>query len=829
MIRIAGFTFGQATVPGETIEDKNVRMQWWRDARFGMFIHWGASSLLGGEWNGKAYGDACFLPQNAKMPIHEYAEALSAFNPVDFNAEEWVQLAQAAGMKYIVFIAKHHDGFAMWKSDASAFNIADHTVFGRDVLTELADACKKYEMPLGLYYSQARDWFHPGGAIGLRNMPTWDDAQKGDFAQYIRNVAVPQVRELLTRYGTVSVLWWDTPDQMTPELAEELSALLPLQPGIITNSRLLNRDGTGGDFDTPERYIPRFRDPPDRDMEVCDTIGFRWVYTFTDKDWKSPKELIHKLIEISSKGGNFLLNVGPNERGVIPEPQREPLLGVGAWLEQHGEAIYGTQQGPFRYWEAGRATAKGQKIYLHVLDWPSDGQLSVPLSNTPLAVYPLTNSAQSLAVQFSEQGVMVDVSSISPDPIASVLVMELGEPPVPIRQGHAPDPETGAYRLTAVDGERYGLQLRLVGDVIPRWANGNYYVSWPIYVETPGRYAVQMTYSCAPNLSGGTCKIDFDGQAVVFQTQSTASLQDFQTFDAGQVTFSEAGSVEVELRLPQRPDPSAIQIREIILIPASEPPPSPGDPSGTISVVPIGSAGNAAHSSGYGSVGYEYSIGKYEITAKEWANAVKADPRIAVGSEGAPFNTGTKPAVKVAWIGAAMFCNWLTSGDAYTGAYLFNASGVLTRIDRAAALAAYRTVYVLPTEDEWVKAAYWTGSGYSRYPNGTNVAPEAGTQANVNNVLAAAWAVGSGLKEQNGTYDMLGNAGEWTENSFGGPDSLTASRVMRDAGAYRFGARDIDYRDAALSERAIDFAHHYYGFRIAALNAPAKGKMVINF
>jgi len=565
MMLAAAPLHAQPTFPGESAAQRDARMQWWRDARYGMFIHWSASSVLGGEWNGKAYGDGCFLLQDAKMPVDDYATALATFNPVKFDAERWVLLAKEAGMKYIVFTAKHHDGFAMWDSKASAFNVVDHTPFGRDVVAELTAACEKHGLKLGLYYSHARDWYHPGGAIGLRDMPPWDEKQRGDFADYVHGVAVPQVRELLTNYGPIAALWWDTPDKMTPQLADAFTQLLPLRPGIVTNSRLLNRDGTGGDFDTPERYIPPYRRSPDRDMEVCMTIGRNWMHTRTDGDWQSAAQLLHQLIDIAGKGGNLLLNVAPTELGEMPAPSVERLRTIGRWLDAHGEAIYATRQGPFRYWDSGRATAKDGKLFLHVFNWPNDGKLLVPIAGAPSSAYALTNASQTFATRTTEHGLVIDVPDEPLDALASVIVVELADAPIAIRQGRLPD-EAGTYHLTATNGERYGLRLRLVGDVIPNWPVSAYRVTWPIYVESPGDYTVRLVYSCDPQQAGGTMQVKFNEQTLTATTQATASLDDYRAFDAGRVRFDRAQSVEVELTQPQRPSPTAVRFKSIELV-----------------------------------------------------------------------------------------------------------------------------------------------------------------------------------------------------------------------------------------------------------------------
>ena len=293
------------------------RMQWWREARFGMFIHWGVYSVPAGTWKGqqsKHIGE--WLMLDYKIPVAEYAALTPRFNPVKFNAEEWVKMAKDAGMKYIVITSKHHDGFAMFHSRASAYNIYDATPFKRDPLKELAEACQKQGLKLGFYYSQCQDWHHPGGAAAKGGH--WDPAQDGSMDDYIDKVAVPQVKELLTNYGPVAVLWWDTPVNMTAQRVEKLLPLLKIQPQIVTNNRL-DRGKLTGDFSTPEQKIPE-TGIAGKDWETCMTMNSTWGYKSFDQNWKSTEKLIRNLVDIASKGGNYLLNVGPTSEGTFPEP-----------------------------------------------------------------------------------------------------------------------------------------------------------------------------------------------------------------------------------------------------------------------------------------------------------------------------------------------------------------------------------------------------------------------------------------------------------------------------------------------------------------------------
>ena len=433
----------------ETSKDK--RMKWWREAKFGMFIHWGDYSLLAGVYKGHQMrrGGAEWIMNRMKIPVKEYQQYAKKFNPTKYDADAWVKLAKEAGMKYIVITAKHHDGFAMFKTKASKWNIVDATPYGKDVLKPLAIACKKYGIKLGFYYSQAQDWNNPGGAAARRvttegwlnpdsakidaytkaHNGHWDPIQTSkSMTEYINNVAVPQVRELLTNYGDVSVLWWDTPVDMTDEYAEKLQALLKLQPNIITNNRL-KRPNFPGDTQTPEQKIPTKEEMKGKDWETCMTMNGTWGYKSYDHNWKSSKTLIRNLIDIASKGGNYLLNVGPKADGTFPEASIERLRDIGKWMKVNSEAIYATEASPLDSLGWGRCTMKADGdntiLYLFVFDWPADGKLIVPGLKNKIITSDLLANGSNLIAESKENNTIIKVPSAAPDSTASVIKLKV--------------------------------------------------------------------------------------------------------------------------------------------------------------------------------------------------------------------------------------------------------------------------------------------------------------------------------------------------------------------------------------------------------------------
>ncbi|RME59073.1 MAG: alpha-L-fucosidase, partial [Caldilineae bacterium] len=384
------------------------RLNWWRDAKFGMFIHWGLYAIPAGIWKGQEIpGIGEWIMYRAQIPVAEYEQLAARFNPVQFDADAWVSLAKRAGQKYMVITSKHHDGFCLFKSAVTDYNMVDATPFKRDVIAELAEACRKQDMPLGFYYSQTQDWHHPDG-----DGNDWDfDPADKDFAAYIEDYVKPQVRELLTNYGPVAIIWFDTPKGISLEQSRSLLELVhSIQPNCLVCGRLGN--GLGDYASAGDNRIPDAR--VDLDWETPATINDTWGFKVNDHNWKSTTDLLHKLVDIVSKGGNYLLNVGPTAEGVIPQPSVERLEAMGAWLAVNGASIYGTRPGPIQGVAGLRSTQKDGRTYVHVLDWPGDGVLH--LAGVQAEQARLLATGEELPLHPTADGVEVHGPGAAPDP-----------------------------------------------------------------------------------------------------------------------------------------------------------------------------------------------------------------------------------------------------------------------------------------------------------------------------------------------------------------------------------------------------------------------------
>ena len=422
----------------ESAAERDARMAWWRDARFGMFIHWGVYAVPAGTYKGaRIPGIGEWIMSHAHVPIPEYEQFVHRFNPTKFDPDQWVRIAKDAGMKYIIITSKHHDGFAIFNSTVSAYDIVDATPFHRDAIRALATAAHRQGMKFGVYYS-IMDWHHPD-AQGP-NFPDYNSTTFSNphFDRYVESYMRPQLTELIKQYPEIDVLWFDgewIADWTDARGKVIYDYLRSLKPSLIINNRVghtrqglsgLDRQGRIGlgDFGTPEQRVPP-EGLPGVDWETCMTMNDTWGFKSYDDDWKDTRTLLRTLIDVASKGGNLLLNVGPTAEGIIPAPSVNRLSEMGAWMRVNGDAIYGTNVSPYGQPVWGRYTTRGDRVFAHVFDWPKDGRLELTgVKDAPTRAYLLVDK-QALQIEHSASGVAIRLPPVPPSTIASVLVLEM--------------------------------------------------------------------------------------------------------------------------------------------------------------------------------------------------------------------------------------------------------------------------------------------------------------------------------------------------------------------------------------------------------------------
>jgi alpha-L-fucosidase len=556
----------------ESEADRDARLQWWREARFGMFIHWGVYSVPAGAYDGVEYeriGE--WIMNTAEIPVATYREYAKQFNPVKYDPEFWAELAKEAGMKYVVITSKHHDGFALFPSEVTDWDIADASPYGKDLIGPLADATRNRGLRFGLYYSQAQDWVHPGGAKARHGLDGWDPAHAGDFDEYLTRVAIPQTREILDRYN-LDVLWWDTPVEMNLARAERFLPVLEPYPNLIVNNRLV-RPEPRGDFDTPEQRIPGTG--IDGDWETCMTMNTTWGYKSFDHNWKSSEMLIRNLIDIASKGGNYLLNIGPKPDGTIPRESIDRLRDIGRWMQVNGESIYGTTAGPTARPEWGRITTKrgdgASTLYLNVFDWPADGRLPVSIDNRVTDCFLLADPKRKFAVERHEgAGVTVQLSGSAPDAISSVVVLQLAGEPIAL-QTAAPQDKEGNVRLTALDADIHSAlntEPRAEGEGrnmhIGYWGDPNAWLRFKMQIDRPGTFRVAV--QTASVSESNKLQLRIGEQSLSVDIPQTGDYGEYEQTRVGQVTLGSPGVYELDV-VPVQAGWKPVNLRSIRLTP----------------------------------------------------------------------------------------------------------------------------------------------------------------------------------------------------------------------------------------------------------------------
>lgn len=460
---------------------------WFRDARFGLFIHWGLYSIPAGVWQGRTYDEHLgeWIKWHAKIPLADYDRLAEQFNPEGFDARAWVRLAQQAGMRYLVFTTKHSDGFAMWHTRTSPRNIVDASPWGRDPVRELSEACAEAGMPFGIYYSHALDWSSPFAA------QHWIDpeAHTRDMARHFREVTYPQLTELLTGYGPLAVVWFDVPFLVTPELAEELRAFVHrLQPSCLINGRIgpiVSDYLSFGDNLIPESV----QSAPG---ETCATINNTWGYKTHDEAWKSPAELLETLLDLTAKNTTYLLNVGPRGDGRFPEPAIAALETVGAWLHAHADAVYGAVGIPGWSQPAGaRLLRKGERWFLHVLQ-PDQPITLDGLVTPPVLAWRFANPIGA-PVSFTHADNTLHLEALGGSVAPGVVELAFATEPtflpatVQTASGLITLPASDA-RVIDADTSTSLNPLGRVSDIAPRPGK----LAWTFTVLRPGRYSVSV-------------------------------------------------------------------------------------------------------------------------------------------------------------------------------------------------------------------------------------------------------------------------------------------------------------------------------------------------
>ena len=589
---VAALLLAASGPPGAppAVPPKDERLAWWRDARFGMFIHFGLYSTPAGTWDGKPVGGVGeWLLQNARIdPIAYEKELVPRFNPVNFDAREWARIAKDAGMGYVVITTKHHDGFALWDSDSSEYDVMA-TPFRRDIMKELSDAVRAEGLRICWYHS-IMDWHHPD----YQPRREWD-ARPVDPASFPRYVdfMFAQLRELLTNYGDIGILWFDGEWEGTwnHDWGKRTDDFVrSLQPRIIVNNRVdSGRAGmegftadehARGDYGTPEQTIPP-NGMPGKDWETCMTMNDTWGYKASDGNWKSARTMIRMLCDIASKGGNFLLNVGPKGDGTIPAESVERLRRMGEWMRVNGESIRGTQASPFtKKLPWGRATMRSLKgewkdatrLYLHVFDWPADGTLRLEgISNAAWGAQVLGATDRAPAVRQDAGAIVVSGLGATPaDPDCTVVRIDLkGEPEVtPFAVTPAADDSVTCMAADAVVTGSIQYEDRFAN--LGWWRDMASEARWPVSMPAAGTFDATIDYAASAEC-GGTAEwiVRAGGKDVARGTAELpgrAGWGDFAALPLGRIALP-AGPCEFAVKARRKAGDSFVNLRSVRMAP----------------------------------------------------------------------------------------------------------------------------------------------------------------------------------------------------------------------------------------------------------------------
>lgn len=537
-----------------------------------MFLHFGLYAVPGGVWKGKNYyGCSEWLQRRGKIPIAEYETIAKEFNPVSFNAEEWVRFAKDQGFRYIIITTKHHDGFAMFGSKVSKYNIVEATPFKRDLIKELADACKKLDMKLGFYYSQSQDWYE-ADAIGN----DWDfKDHKKNFQKYLDEKCKPQLEELLTNYGEVAILWFDTPQEITKEESQQLVDWVhKFQPNCLTSSRVGNNLGEYQALQ--DHNLPR--NPINRPFEALFTHNESWGYSKLDKNFRSPKEILHILLASNSKGGNLILNIGPKPDGVFQEESIRDFRVIGDWLKKNAEAVYSTKASPYKDMPWGHITTKPGTLYLHVMNWPGNGQLRLPFTGASVTHAGFLASGKKITVTKKGDDILLQLPVTAPDKLCTVIKIAYSgtlqpDKVLPVEAGYTTVlyPEWAIVSGTAKAARERWMEE--FGDwhyasIVTGWKTPADKAEWEMSFAQPGKYKVVLNYHFASKNKTAEGVLRINGKdAVYFQSTPTGDqIRNFYEHSVGIIDIRQAGKVKLSIAPANAPD-AFIDLQEVKLIP----------------------------------------------------------------------------------------------------------------------------------------------------------------------------------------------------------------------------------------------------------------------
>jgi alpha-L-fucosidase len=530
-------------------EEKRGRFFDW--GNYALFIHWGLYSQMAGVWEGKThYGISEWIkhPDMAGIPQDEYKAMAKTFNPVNFDAKKIVQLAKDAGMKHIVFTSKHHEGFAMYHSQCNSFNIVDATPFKRDPLKELADACKEAGLGLGFYYSHNQDWTYPGGTAG----PKVDsEGNRKTFDDYFVEKCLPQVEEITRNYGDIELIWFDTPFTMPQKYAKQLVDVVHRnQPRALVSGRVgfdMGDYQTFGDMEVPLENVEGL-------WEGVDVTNDSWGYAWYDENWKSPKQILTYLISTIARGGTYMLNVGPNGLGEIPEQAQITLRSSGKWIAKYPQVIYSADPSPWKHalpW--GDIVVNNGKLYLAVYHWPATGKLYLPGLKSEIASIKLLDAdKKAVNLKYTQEGnwTVIQTPFQATDPMIPVIEIT-PKGAVQVDNTPAVDPDLGltlSVKFSKPENcavtykewmEKYGEWKHLYQ--IADWTK-NSSVTWEFDVKEPGRYLVELTFAGnGPRVWG----LETGEGYKIRNQQNSSSIQHTQPM--GWITFKQAGKQTIKV------------------------------------------------------------------------------------------------------------------------------------------------------------------------------------------------------------------------------------------------------------------------------------------